>query len=119
MALINCPACGKECSSQAYSCPHCGQPLNHTDPPPKNWLLESILATILCCLPFGVVGIVYASKVENLWYSGRKGEAMAAAKNARTWTLVSFFVSVGWWLIYILLVMLGVMANFFTAGFGH
>ncbi len=25
--LINCPACGKEVSSQAVSCPHCGQPI--------------------------------------------------------------------------------------------
>ena len=25
--LINCPACGREVSSQARSCPHCGQPI--------------------------------------------------------------------------------------------
>src|SRR5574344_900091 len=28
--------------------------------PPKTWLVESILVTILCCLPFGIVGIINA-----------------------------------------------------------
>ena len=30
--------------------------------PPKTWLVESIVATILCCLPFGFAGIVNASR---------------------------------------------------------
>ena len=28
MALINCPECGKEVSSQAPACPSCGHPIN-------------------------------------------------------------------------------------------
>ena len=31
--------------------------------PPKSWLVESILVLLFCCLPFGIVGVVYASKV--------------------------------------------------------
>lgn len=31
MSLIKCPDCGKEISSHAESCPHCGYPLNKTD----------------------------------------------------------------------------------------
>ena len=30
---------------------------------PKTWMAESILVTILCCLPFGIIGIVNAAKV--------------------------------------------------------
>lgn len=59
--------------------------------PPKSWLLESVLATVLCCLPFGVIGIVYASKVETRFYSGDLEGAIRASKNAETWTYVSFF----------------------------
>jgi len=110
MALINCPACEKECSPQATSCPHCGQPLNRIDPPPKTWLLESILATVLCCL-LGVVGIVYAAKVENLWYQGRRAEAVEASKTAKTWTLVAFIIGLSGVLLYGLLVMFGVVAG--------
>ncbi len=28
--------------------------------PPKNHLVEAILVTLFCCLPFGIVGIVNA-----------------------------------------------------------
>ena len=111
MALIDCPACGRECSPQAASCPHCGQPLNRMDPPPKTWLLESILATVLCCL-LGVVGIVYASKVENLWYQGRRAEAVEASKTAKTWTIVAFAIGMLVILGYLLLFMLGIVAGF-------
>ena len=51
------------------------EPTNYQNPtefniPPKNWLVESILVTVLCCLPFGIAGIVNASKVEVLFLSG-------------------------------------------------
>lgn len=28
MALINCPECGKDVSTSADACPHCGYPIN-------------------------------------------------------------------------------------------
>lgn len=31
MALIACPACGREVSDAATACPHCGHPLKATD----------------------------------------------------------------------------------------
>ncbi len=89
------------------------------DPPPKTWLLESILATLLCCLPFGIAGIVYASKVENYWYSGRQSEAQEAAQSARKWTMVSFFVGIAWIVIYFVLVMVGAVSGIFASGLGY
>ncbi len=56
---------------------------------PHTWLAESIIATILCCVPFGIVGIVYATKVSSLYQQGRYEEAERASRNAKTWTLVS------------------------------
>ena len=125
--LIHCPVCGKECSPQATSCPHCGQPLNPSatsaapqapadntpntmDPPPKTWLVESILATVLCCL-LGVVGIIYAAKVENLWNQGRRAEALEASKMAKTWTLVAAIIGISIGLIYGILIAFGVVAG--------
>ena len=32
MALIKCPECGREVSTEASSCPHCGFPLKKADP---------------------------------------------------------------------------------------
>ena len=40
-------------------------------PKPDNNLVWGILATVLCCLPFGIVSIVKASKVDGLWNSGQ------------------------------------------------
>lgn len=34
MALIHCPECGREVSSQAPACPACGYPLQRTAEPP-------------------------------------------------------------------------------------
>lgn len=69
---------------------------------PGNFLVLAILSTIFCCLPFGVVGIVYASKVDSLWYAGKYDEAKEAAKKAKTWTWISIGTSIAAVLIYIL-----------------
>ena len=67
---------------------------------PNNWLWQSIVATLFCCIPFGIVGIVYAAKVDVLYFNGRYQEAEVAARSARTWTLVAFIIGVvtfiGW-----------------------
>ena len=64
------------------------------DGKPDNWLVWSILTTVLCCLPLGVVAIIYAARVDNLWNSGQREEAVKAAKNAKLFTLISLGVGV-------------------------
>lgn len=53
------------------------------------WLWQSIVATLLCCLPVGVVGIVFAAQANSALSSGNYTEATAKARQAKTWTLVS------------------------------
>lgn len=65
-------------------------PYNSNIPPmPKTWLVESILATLLCCLPFGIVGIVYASKVSTSYLMGNYALAQKQSDDAKKWTLIS------------------------------
>jgi len=71
--------------------------------PPKTWLVESILATIFCCLPLGIVGIVKATQVESKFYAGAVDEAMQASKDAAKWTKIAFFVGIGLGVLYIIL----------------
>lgn len=59
---------------------------------PKTWLVESILVTIFCCLPFGVVGIVKASNVESLWRRGDIYGAETASQSAGFWTKLGFWI---------------------------
>jgi Interferon-induced transmembrane protein/GYF domain 2 len=58
---------------------------------PSN-LWQSIVATLLCCLPFGIVAIVYAAKVDGFKARGDFAGAMNAAATSRTWTNVSVIV---------------------------
>lgn len=61
------------------------------NPPPKpdNYLAWSILATIFCCLPFGIVAIVKSSQVDSLWTTGNYDAARKAADEAQTWCIIA------------------------------
>lgn len=52
---------------------------------PKNYLVESILVTIFCCLPLGIVGIIHASKVNTAFEQGNHDEANKASADAKKW----------------------------------
>lgn len=57
--------------------------------PPPSHLVWAILTTILCCLPAGIVSIVFAAQVNSKWQAGDHAGAMSASKNAKTWAIVS------------------------------
>lgn len=86
--------------------------------PPKTWLVESILVTIFCCLPFGIVGIVNATKVESLFYAGQLEASQRASRDAGKWTKIGFWVGLGCGLLYIILwvvlMAMGIAADSFN-----
>ena len=88
---------------------------NEQGPPPKTWLVESILVTLLCCLPFGIAGIVSASKVESRWYAGDKAGAMQASADAARWTKIGFFGGLIIGVLYGLLIATGVVNGVWEA----
>lgn len=57
--------------------------------PIPNYLVWSILTTVLCCLPFGIVSIVHAAKVDGLRNAGDIAGAMDASRKAKTWAMVA------------------------------
>ena len=54
---------------------------------PDNNMVWAILCTILCCLPLGIVSIVYSSKVDGLYAQGDYAGAQEAADNAKKWAM--------------------------------
>jgi len=82
-----------------------------TQKPPKSWLVESILVTLFCCLPFGIAGIVNAARVESRFFAKDYEGAIRASQEAKKWTIVSFAVGLIIILLYIGIVALGVMAK--------
>lgn len=61
---------------------------------PSNKLGLAILVTIFCCLPFGIVAIVKASKVNGLWEAGKYCSARQAAADAKKWCIISAVLGV-------------------------
>lgn len=70
-------------------------------------LWQSIVVTLLCCLPFGIVAIVYAAKVDGLKARGDVAGAMSAAASSRTWCNVSLLVWAGFLVVSVLVNFLG------------
>lgn len=67
---------------------------------PKTWLVESILVTLFCCLPFGIVGIIKASQVESAFRSGDYDTAKRNSSEAGKWTKWGFFCGIGLYILY-------------------
>ncbi|MFI3299434.1 MAG: CD225/dispanin family protein [Rikenellaceae bacterium] len=72
--------------------------------PPSTNLIWGILTTIFCCLPFGIVSIVYACKVESTFYSGNVTMAREYSKLAGRWALIAAIVGFVVFAIYFLAV---------------
>ncbi len=64
------------------------------EPMPKTWLLESILATIFCCLPLGIVGIINAANVSSKYEAGDIEGAKKASAEAAKWTKYALIVGI-------------------------
>ena len=54
-----------------------------------NHLVWAILATIFCCVPTGIVAIVYAAQVNGRLDAGDYEGARSASNSAKTWAIVS------------------------------
>ncbi len=132
-----CSNCGTSLSPQASFCPQCGtaapqarapggplQPAPRpVEPPPQqatrpsapftpgthvpNYLVQAILVTIFCCLPFGIVSIVFAAQVNGKLGGGDYAGALESSNKAKTWAWVSFWVGLGITVLWILITIVG------------
>lgn len=108
-----CKKCGAQNDDNAYKCFKCGEILQQvTILPPTpavkipNYLVQSILVTLCCCLPFGIVSIVYAAQVNGKVQAGDIQGAIDASGKAKMWCWISFglglvlgIIWAGFWLL--------------------
>ena len=114
-----CTSCGTENDDGARFCKSCGKAIAEPapgarrfdpessgadGPPPHvpNYLVQAILVTVFCCLPFGIVSIVYAAQVNGKLQAGDITCARQASANARTWAWVSFGVGLASIALYLI-----------------
>ena len=84
-----CQRCGSKIPQGQTVCQAC-QAVQPLPVKIKSHMTDAIIVTICCCLPFGIVGIVYASKVSSLLAAGNIVAAQDAAKKAQMWSWIGF-----------------------------
>ena len=120
-----CTSCGAENDDGARFCKSCGkaiaepaqgarrfepEPTEVAGPPPHvpNYLVQAILVTIFCCMPFGIVSIVFAAQVNGKLQAGDIAGARQASATARTWAWVSFGVALASVALYALMIVVAI-----------
>lgn len=73
-----------------------------------NHLVKAILATLFCCMPLGIVSIVYASGVNGKLQMGFYDDAVASAQKADQWANYSIFAGLAAIGLYVVMMVLGV-----------
>ena len=109
-----CRKCGAQNDDNNYRCGACGEVLQKAaagaaapgTPPMKinNNLILAIVVTVLCCLPFGVVGIVYAAQVNGKAQVGDIAGAQDYARKAKLWSLWGLGIGLGVCLLYAIMI---------------
>ena len=95
-----CPTCGskqrrwRKVLQGLWRESHAAKRLEGQPPHVPNHLVWAILVTIFCCLPFGIVSIVYAAQVNTKLSAGDIDGARLASQNAKTWAWVAFGVGI-------------------------
>lgn len=112
-----CKECGAQINDKAAICPKCGVPVASAKPTAaakekvSNHMIEAIFVTLFCCLPFGIISIVYASKVNARLAIGDVEGAKAASRSANRWLLTGAGLAGALGLLYAALCALGVVSE--------
>ncbi len=121
--MIYCPQCGNANADTATVCAGCQAALPRAGeaaapgaapaakPQISNYLIPAVLVTLCCCLPGGIVAIVYATQVNSKLQAGDIAGAQAASKNAKLWCMVAAGVGLVVMLVVIALNIVTILAN--------
>ena len=104
---MHCPTCGARNDDNARFCINCGQKLEEQEAMygggpayapygvpggyPQhipNYLVQAILVTIFCCLPLGIVAIIFAAQVNGKVAAGDIAGAQSSSRTARILVIV-------------------------------
>ena len=69
-------------------------PMHPNGPMPPTYMVWAIISTICCCLPAGIVAIVYSSSVSSKYFARDYEGARRASRRAEIWIIVSIVTGV-------------------------
>ena len=126
-----CPKCGTLNDDRSVNCSRCDTPLNPAGTPPgmiqpgmiqpgagpgfpavqpptaeiPTYMTQSVLITLFCCLPLGIVGIFKANKINKLMRQNDVQGALVASKENKTMLWIAFGVGLVINVVYVLVSM--------------
>ncbi len=139
MSLV-CPSCSHNNPDDSRFCQKCGSPLSESDrstrfepedrdrsgygeygsgaggdyvarSSPSGMLVWSILATVFCCQPAGIVAIVFTALAMSADGQGNYAQADRNLSTAKTWAWAAFGIGLAGYLIYLVFVFIAVAAG--------
>lgn len=78
---------------------------------PDNYLVWAILSTLFCCLPLGIVSIVFAAQVDGKYNSGDYAGAVEASQKAKKFAKYAVIASAVLIVLYILFIVVVVAGS--------
>jgi Interferon-induced transmembrane protein/GYF domain 2 len=87
------------------------QPQRYAEGSVPNYLIQSILATVFCCWPIGIVAIIFAAQVNSKLASGDYQGAVDASNKAKMWTYWSFGLGAAVVVLYLVMVIIAAVAD--------
>ena len=101
-----CKNCGAKVEDNAVACQSCNArtdaapPAGAPKPQVTTYLLPAILVTLLCCIPFGIVAIVYAAQVSTKVAAGDIQGAMDSSGKAKMWCWIGFAIGLAFSILF-------------------
>jgi uncharacterized membrane protein YvbJ len=104
-----CKKCGSEIKENDKFCKKCGErqtfeieTVKKYKEEIKNYLGLSI-ASVLFCVPFGVIGLIASTDVERNIKKGKIEQAKKSSQKAKKYSLIGIFMGIPFTIIYIAL----------------
>lgn len=75
-------------------------------PMPSTYLPWSLIVTLVCCMPLGIVAIIYSSMVESRYAAGNYAGAQSASSAAKYWCIAGAILGALkylWMIIYFMI----------------
>jgi membrane protein insertase Oxa1/YidC/SpoIIIJ len=79
-------------------------------------IVASVVSLIFCCLPHGVISLIFATQVNKKAEAGDVAGAMQAAKQAKMFAWISIIVSV---IGFVVAIIFGAVGGFLSAIQNH
>lgn len=76
-----------------------------------NYLIPAILSTVCCCLPFGIVAIIFAAQVDAKLAAGDRAGALEASNKAKLFTWIAVGLGLVGSILYIIFWVLATAAR--------